>query len=89
MTLDNAAAFVDHLKSQKEILCQFLKEITNAACDKTIEQPTSQTIRDNILLTQGPVVLYHSFKHGKRSARTIAETEYTVATESLIQDGFG
>ena len=22
MTLDNAAAFVDHLKSQKEILCQ-------------------------------------------------------------------
>ena len=71
------------------LLFQFLKEVTNAVCDKTIEQPTTQTVRDNVLITQGPVVSYRSFKHGKRSARAIAETEFNTATESLMQDGFG
>ena len=32
---------------------------------------------------------YRSFKHGKRSARAIAENEFHNATESLMQDGFG
>ena len=32
---------------------------------------------------------YRLFKHGKRTARMIAETEYTAGTESLMQDGFG
>ena len=68
---------------------QFLKEVTNAVCDKTIDQPTSQTVRDNVLITPGPVVSYRSFKHGKRSARAIAETEFNTAAESLMQDGFG
>lgn len=44
---------------------------------------------DSILLTQGPVVTYQAFKHGKRTSRSIAEQEYTTATESLQQDGFG
>lgn len=64
---------------------QFLKEITNAACDKTIEQPSLQTIKDQVLRAPGPVVSYRSFKHGKRSAKTMAEAEYSRATE----DGFG
>ena len=68
---------------------QFLKEVTNAVCDKTIDQPTSQTVRDNMLITPGPVVSYRSFKHGKRSARAIAETEFNTVAESLMQDGFG
>ena len=68
---------------------QFLKEVTNSACDKTIEQPTTQMVRDNVLISQGPVVSYRSFKHGKRSAREIAKDEFNAATESLMQDGFG
>ena len=68
---------------------QFLKEVTNSACDKTIEQPTTQMVRDNVLISQGPVVSYRSFKHGKRSAREIAEDEFNAATESLMQGGFG
>ena len=71
------------------IYFQFLKEITNAACDKTIEQPTLQTIKEQVLLAPGPVVSYRSFKHGKRSAKAIAEAEYARATESLKEDGFG
>ena len=71
------------------LLFQFLKEVTNAVCDKTIDQPTTQMVRDNVLITQGPVVSYWSFKHGKRSARAIAESEFNTATESLMQDGFG
>ena len=68
---------------------QFLKEITNATCDKTIEQPSLQTIKNLVLLAPGPVVSYRSFKHGKRSARAIAEAEYSRAAESLNEDGFG
>ena len=71
------------------LLFQFLKEITNAVCDKTIDQPTTQTVKGNVLITQGPVVSYRSFKHGKRSARAIAESEFNTTTESLTQDGFG
>ena len=68
---------------------QFLKEITNATCEKTIEQPTLQTIKDKVLLVPGRVVSYRSFKHGKQSAKAIAEAEYSRATESLKEDGFG
>ena len=71
------------------LLFQFLKEVTNAVCDITIDQPTTQTVKGNILITQGPVVSYQSFKHGKRSARAIAESEFNTTTESLMQDGFG
>lgn len=88
-TLQNAASYVSHLETQKDILCQFLKEITHTACDKTIEQPTTQTVRDDILISQGPVVTYRSFKHGKRRSRAIAETEYYTAAESLQLEGFG
>lgn len=42
-----------------------------------------------MLLSPGPVVSYRAFKHGKRSAKTIAEAEYSRATESLQEDGFG
>ena len=70
-------------------LFQFLKEITNTTCDRTIEQPTQDSIRDQVLLSPGPVVSYRAFKHGKRSAKTIAEAEYFLATESLQEDGFG
>ena len=48
-----------------------------------------QTIRDEILLAQGPAVSFRSFKHGKRSHKHISEAEYTTATQSLQQDGFG
>nr|XP_058941289.1 uncharacterized protein LOC131769580 [Pocillopora verrucosa] len=72
-----------------ELIPRFLKEVTNSACDKTIKQPTTQMVRDNVLISQGPVVSYRSFKHGKRSAREIAEDEFNAATESLMQDGFG
>ena len=58
-------------------------------CDKTIEQPTQDSIRDQVLLSPGPVVSYRTFKHGKRSAKTIAEAEYFMATESLQEHGFG
>lgn len=34
-------------------------------------------------------VSYRAFKHGKRSSRSIAETEYQRATESLQDVGFG
>ena len=71
------------------LLFQFLKEVTKTVCDKTIDQPTPQTVRDNVLITQGPVVSYRSFKHGKRSARAFAESEFNTVTESLMQDGFG
>lgn len=65
------------------LILKFLKEITHTVCDKTIEQPTTQTIRDDILMSQGPVVTYHSFKHGKRRSRAIAETEYYKTAESF------
>ena len=71
------------------LILQFLKEITHSACDKTIEQPTTQTVRDDFLISQGPVVTYRSFKHGKRRSRAIAETEYYTAAESLQLEGFG
>lgn len=71
------------------IYFQFLKEITNTTCEKTIEQPTLETIKEQVLLAPGPVVSYRSFKHGKRSAKAIAEGEYSRATESLKEDGFG
>ena len=32
---------------------------------------------------------YRAFKHGKRSAKNIAEAEHYKATESLQEDGFG
>lgn len=70
-------------------LFQFLKEITNTTCDKTIEQPTQDSIRDQVLLSPGPVVSFRTFKHGKRSAKTIAEAEFSMATESLQEVGFG
>ena len=54
-----------------------------------IEQPTQQFIKDQVLLSPGPVVSYRAFKHGKRSAKTITEEEYARATESLQEDGFG
>ena len=57
--------------------------MTNTICDKTIEQPSSETVKQNILYTPGHVVSYRAFKHGKRSSRSIAETEYQRATESL------
>ena len=41
-----------------------------------------------MLLSLGPVVSYRAFKHGKPSAKNIAEAEYYKAKESL-QDGFG
>ena len=70
-------------------ICVFLQEKTNAACNKTVEQPNLQTIWDQILTTQGPVVTYRSFKHRKRSNKHIAEAEYTTATQSLEEDRFG
>ncbi|XP_078374446.1 uncharacterized protein LOC144657989 [Oculina patagonica] len=88
-TLENATEFVQHLETQKGILCQFLKDLTNATCDKTIEQPTIDTVKDNVLLAQGPVVSFRSFKHGKRSNKAIAEPEFSSATKSLQEDGFG
>ena len=48
-----------------------------------------QTIRDEILPAQGPAVSFRSFKHRKRSHKHISEAEYTTATQSLQQDGFG
>ena len=58
-----------------------LMYLTNAACDKTVEQPTTQTIPDEILLSQGQAEpSFRSFKHGKRSRKHICEAEYTIAT---------
>ena len=37
----------------------------------------------------GPIVSYRSFNHGKRSAKAIAEAEYSRAEESLQEDGLG
>ena len=54
-----------------------------------IEQPTQQFIKDQVLLSLRPVVSYRTFKHGKQSAKTIAEAEYSRATESLLENGFG
>ncbi|XP_068760519.1 uncharacterized protein [Montipora capricornis] len=88
-TLQNAASYVSHLETQKAILCQFVKGIIHTVYDKTIEQPTTQTVRDDILISQGLVVSYCSFKHGKRRSRAIAETEYYTAAESLQLEGFG
>lgn len=59
-------------------------------CDKTIEQPRQGfKDKDQVLLSLGPVVSYRAFKHGKRSAKNIAEAEYYKAKESLQEDGFG
>ncbi|KAK3752994.1 hypothetical protein QZH41_016308 [Actinostola sp. cb2023] len=68
---------------------EFLKDLTSASCDKTIEQPTLDSIKEAIILGPGPLTTYRSFKHGKRSSRTIAEVEYQKATTSLQEDGFG
>lgn len=70
-------------------LLKFLKEMTNAACDKVIEQPTLDNVKENILLAKGKVVSFRSFKHGKRANRNISETEFSTAAEFLQQDGFG
>jgi len=35
------------------------------------------------------VVSFRSFKHGKRSNEVIAEAEFSSATKSLQEDGFG
>lgn len=70
-------------------LLKFLKEMTNAACDKVIEQPTLDNVKENILLAKGKVVSFRSFKHGKRANRNISKTEFSTAAEFLRQDGFG
>ena len=57
-------------------------------CNKTVEQPSLQSIKDQVLLALRPIVSYRSFKHGKRSVKAIAEAEYSRATESLKEDGF-
>ncbi|KAJ7323388.1 hypothetical protein OS493_031863 [Desmophyllum pertusum] len=88
-TLENATAFVKHLECQKDILCQFVKEVTNPIYYKTIEQPTSSTLKESILSSSGPLVTYRAFKHGKRSSRSITEAEYCQAAESLQENGFG
>ena len=41
-----------------------------------IEQPSQGFIKDQVFLSPGPVVSYRAFKHGKRSAKNIAEAEY-------------
>ena len=64
-------------------------EGVNAACKKTVDQPTIQTIRDQVLLAQGPVVTFRSFKHSKKSNKHIAEAEYMNPTRLLEEDGFG
>jgi len=48
-----------------------------------------RVVKENILLSPGPVVTYRAFKHGKRSSRSIAKAEYDRATESLQEDGLG
>ena len=68
---------------------QFIKQITDVVSDKTIEQPTTDMVRETLIMSQGPVVSYRSFKHGKRAARSIAEPEFSKAAKSLQQDGFG
>ncbi|KAJ7377034.1 hypothetical protein OS493_030992 [Desmophyllum pertusum] len=75
-TLENATAF-------------FVKEVTNPICYKTIEQPTSSTLKESIISSSGPLVTYRAFKHGKRSSRSITEAEHCQAAESLQEDGFG
>ncbi|KAL9977117.1 hypothetical protein ACROYT_G014489 [Oculina patagonica] len=80
---------ISELKKTIRELESFLKELTNAACDKTVDQPTIQTIQDQVLVAQGPVITYRSFKHGKRSNKHIAEAEYTTAMQFLTEDGFG
>lgn len=70
-------------------ICVFLQDKTNAACNKTVEQPNLQTIWDQILTAQGQVVTYRPFKHRKHSNKHIAEAKYTTATQSLQEDKFG
>lgn len=67
----------------------FVKEVTNPICYKTIEQPTSSTLKESIISSSGPLVTYRAFKHGKRSSRSITEAEHCQAAESLQEDGFG
>ena len=74
---------VTPLSKYPSFFLQFLKEVTSTMCDKTIEQPSKETVMESILLTPGPVVSYRAFKHGKRSSRSIAEAEYARAAESL------
>ena len=66
-----------------------MKDITNAACDETVEQPTQKSIRDQILLSQRPLVSYRTFRHGKSSIKNVTDEEYQRATATLEQDGFG
>ena len=51
---------------------QFLKDVVNAICHKTVEQPTVQEIRDQVLGAQRPVV-------------TLPKAEQSLSTWSLIQ----
>lgn len=48
-----------------------------------------ESIRNNILMTQGPATTFRVLRHGKRSSRCIAEPEYTKAVQTLCDDGFG
>ncbi|KAJ7377701.1 hypothetical protein OS493_027263 [Desmophyllum pertusum] len=75
---------IEHIVKYK-----FLKEVTNTVCDKTIEQPTTQTVRDNILLTRDPSHHISLSNMGKEHRKAIAQSEYETATTSLEQDGFG
>ena len=59
------------------------------ACESTIQQPSIQDVKVTVLLTQGPVITYRCFKHSKRTARAIAEPEYTRAVHALAEDGLG
>ena len=68
---------------------QFIKDITNSACEKERQQPTDQDIKEWVLTTKGPLVTYRIFKHGKRAARSIAEPEYMKALQNLTTEGFG
>ena len=48
-----------------------------------------RVVKENILLSPGPVVTCRAVKHGKRSSRSIDEAEYERATGSLEEDGLG
>jgi len=70
-------------------LFQFVKEATNPIGNKTIDQPTSNTVKEDILSVSGPLVTFRAFKHGKRRLGSITETEYSQAVEFLQEDGCG
>jgi len=76
------------MESQKEMLVDFLKSITEVARETVKQQPLATDIKTALMLFLGPLVMYKALKkYGARAMRSVARPEFETCAANLIQNG--